>query len=806
MIRYILLCIIIYSSHVWGQLGNPPPAKPIVGVAGGDRKVTLYWNDLPEQSEDFEGYLILRSTEPTFKEVQIITDGFGNPTFYTPIAQFDKDNLWSGPHLIAVNGIKFNLGNNTGIVHAWTDSGHVPGFSLNNGQKYYYVVCSYDRGDSTLGMPPSISNLDVNYNFIYDDSNTVSIIPNAPATGYVSPEIESDNHISTGTVFLEYINSDTKEIVDFSYRNHFGDFLYTNKGPGTGLISVRIVDPSKIKENHEYQVVFQDTGYFHETISYSVYNLTTGDTLIKNSNQIHSKDIQQGLVFGINFEPIGSITEQWEWGPFFDGMNIQVFNHPKVSFLESNSGWVVGGCNYKSNVEFIGNELVRIVYPADYEIMFFDHIVDSSENGSKPTNFLVWNTTDNVRSDFRFEDTDNDLLLSPGDNIFPIIYVDSNTKYPWRISFIKPVDPLQGNYLELNGISDYATAEDDSSLDIGDESHESLTVEAWIYPKSFGSYIVSDEGYSFSTVPGKGVKFEVKSGEVVHSIVKTDVNFRPNRWHHVVGIFDNSANKLAIGFDGNIIWSEEDTTTFNLENTNSQLYVGTFDDTKGNFDGLIDELRISDIVRYPETNYDLDTYFFPDNSTRGLWHFNEDETSISFTDTSENGNILSAHGETKTGPTILIPPEAGDKFLVHCSKPFRAEWTNDLGETLEGDQFLFKTNAVGFNLSEAKTQLNNITVVPNPYVGAASWESNTDFGNGERKVYFIHLPPKATIRIYTISGHLVNKIEHNRPISDGAEPWDLKSKDGRDISYGVYIYHVDAPGIGNITGKFAVIK
>ena len=297
MRRYILLCFIIYYSQAWGQPGNPPPAKPIVGVSGGDRKVTLYWNDLPEQSKDFEGYLILRSTEPKFKEVQLITDGFGNPTYYTPIAQFDKDNLWSGPHPIAVNGIKFNLGENTGIVHTWTDSGHVSGFSLRNGQNYYYVVCSYDRGDSTLGMPPSISNLDVDYSLIYDDSNTVSIIPNAPAPGYVSPKIISDYHTFNGTIYLEYINNDNKEIVDFSYRNHIGDFLYANEGPGTGLISVGIVDPSKIKEDHEYQVVFQDTGYFHETISYSVYNLTTDDTLIKNSKQIHSKDIQQGLVF-----------------------------------------------------------------------------------------------------------------------------------------------------------------------------------------------------------------------------------------------------------------------------------------------------------------------------------------------------------------------------------------------------------------------------------------------------------------------------------------------------------------------------
>jgi hypothetical protein len=36
--------------------------------------------------------------------------------------------------------------------------------------------------------------------------------------------------------------------------------------------------------------------------------------------------------------------------------------------------------------------------------------------------------------------------------------------------------------------------------------------------------------------------------------------------------------------------------------------------------------------------------------------------------------------------------------------------------------------------------------------------------------------------------------------------WDLVSKDGMDIAYGIYVFHVDAPGIGEKIGKFAVIK
>ena len=70
----------------------------------------------------------------------------------------------------------------------------------------------------------------------------------------------------------------------------------------------------------------------------------------------------------------------------------------------------------------------------------------------------------------------------------------------------------------------------------------------------------------------------------------------------------------------------------------------------------------------------------------------------------------------------------------------------------------------------------------------------------------MHLPSECTINIYTISGKLVDTIEHSSTIADGQESWDLVSKDGMDIAFGVYVFHVDAPGIGEKIGKFAMIK
>src|ERR1039458_5810491 len=92
-----------------------------------------------------------------------------------------------------------------------------------------------------------------------------------------------------------------------------------------------------------------------------------------------------------------------------------------------------------------------------------------------------------------------------------------------------------------------------------------------------------------------------------------------------------------------------------------------------------------------------------------------------------------------------------------------------------GDYIEFTTQKADFNRSKALVDLDKIAVVPNPYVGAASWEPATAItGRGERLVYFIHLPNKCTIRIYTISGNLVKTLYRDAPVTDGQEP-DRKS-------------------------------
>ncbi len=96
--------------------------------------------------------------------------------------------------------------------------------------------------------------------------------------------------------------------------------------------------------------------------------------------------------------------------------------------------------------------------------------------------------------------------------------------------------------------------------------------------------------------------------------------------------------------------------------------------------------------------------------------------------------------------------------------------------------------------------LSKIQAIPNPYRSSADWEHG-----GERRIAFVRLPGTATIRIYTASAKLVRKLDHDDPESD-QESWDLKNSSGEEVAPGVYIWSVEAPGVGSITGKIMVIK
>ncbi len=97
--------------------------------------------------------------------------------------------------------------------------------------------------------------------------------------------------------------------------------------------------------------------------------------------------------------------------------------------------------------------------------------------------------------------------------------------------------------------------------------------------------------------------------------------------------------------------------------------------------------------------------------------------------------------------------------------------------------------------------LNEVKVVPNPYIVANGWEQGD-----ERQIQFTHLPLQATIRIMNTSGDLVRTIYHDQSnsIAPSIAKWDLKNENQQLVAPGLYFFHVESSE-GNTSGKFIII-
>ncbi len=223
-----------------------PPKVPTLKSVAGDGKVYLYWDDSAENSYDrffgvydFQGYSLYRSTDPSFNDPHIITDAYGVQTMNKPIFRCDKKDSISGFFPGMYNGLHFNIGDNSGLVHSYIDSANII-----NGQTYYYALCSFDNGwipavpatgvddryvktvlhESVL---PTECNFNVKIDMLNDikaySPNCAVVTPTAVAAGYQAPDIAAHvQHLGPKSdAVIKYEIFSPQNLVDAAYRLEF---------------------------------------------------------------------------------------------------------------------------------------------------------------------------------------------------------------------------------------------------------------------------------------------------------------------------------------------------------------------------------------------------------------------------------------------------------------------------------------------------------------------------------------------------------------------------------------------------------
>jgi hypothetical protein len=109
-------------------------------------------------------------------------------------------------------------------------------------------------------------------------------------------------------------------------------------------------------------------------------------------------------------------------------------------------------------------------------------------------------------------------------------------------------------------------------------------------------------------------------------------------------------------------------------------------------------------------------------------------------------------------------------------------------------------------------------VVPNPYradnkypggEGLPAFEGAHHGDNG--LVWFIHLPAKATIRVFSLAGDAIATIDHDdaarasRGQYTGQEEWRIVSDSGLPLASGVYVFSVESD-LGTQIGEFVILR
>jgi hypothetical protein len=239
------------------------------------------------------------------------------------------------------------------------------------------------------------------------------------------------------------------------------------------------------------------------------------------------------------------------------------------------------------------------------------------------------------------------------------------------------VDSLPFNgWLAFPSASDYAmTVADNSELDLPDASGDDFTVEGYFLLRSlsnnYSGYIINKSpGYGFSisqSCPSlftcyRYLSMDVSAGTLTTSWKTPFTNtFSTSNWYHMALVNDATAQVVRIYLNGYLYAAYDENFPYYHDSPGGYVALGYLAST---FQMApmqkMDEVRISNTIRYTSNFAPSTTPFTCDQYTRALWHFDEIEGKTQFHDSCGNeDNILygfnNSHTEGVIGHFIYLP-------------------------------------------------------------------------------------------------------------------------------------------------------
>ena len=341
---------------------------------------------------------------------------------------------------------------------------------------------------------------------------------------------------------------------------------------------------------------------------------------------------------------------------------------------------------------------------------------------------------------------------------------------------------------------------------IYDETDSTILIYKEDTSKYVGNNLIYRDTLDYWTLnPGSTVFTDVFDGmqiEIDPGVETPAYNFANSGWINSSGIMritPSIVEGVKMPWKYNIVFTDDDSAYVGVSRS------GTVRDENGSSIG-------SDKITEPAINFYVQNTSFIDTSTGqyGLMDVVVHDVNSNDTfDLFEDRIFVGAPTGSRWRATAFIIdfqlatessyPAPGSVYQVDWKRPFH-----------ESDTIRFSVTADdNLDKSVIASDMDNIKVVPNPYVMTNMMESAVanPFLNQRRRLMFTHVPSDCIIKIFTVSGVMVDEILVSNEPENGIIHWDMLTRENLEIAAGMYIYHIEAHETGDQkTGKFAVIK
>lgn len=792
---------------------------------------------LPGQRSDslyrFEGYLIYQLANAT-----VSVESLKDLNLVRLVAQFDKKNevtklvnYYFDERIGATVPVVEVNGSNNGIQHSFTitqDAFAKGDTRLVNHKQYYYLAIAYAYNEF---MPytdePSIIGglLGQKTPFLAGRKNIklYTAIPHKTVNGIQinaaygdSPEVTRLAGHGNGGNYLDLTPETVEEILSkppASADNTFGNanypIAYTPKyRENASPISVKVIDPIKVVPS-DYEL-WMDT-----LVSQKIFNvvndgLVIGDTASKLVSYWYLKDLATNEVFKSDSTTITDVEKLFlDRGisvritqPYFPGLyrvGNNVDNEGISSVLAPNNGFIMSSITY-----------------ADSSRAYLTGIADEDQPGS-PLNWIrsgKYKDTENSSNDdwgmssspLRPWDPDESFEKIAGRTWAPYALVSygNNTVETGQSPIGPGFSSLSKTQRSLQTIS---------SIDIVFTPDKSKWTRSPVLEMGFDSLLTQGRAKRFALRKSPSVDKDGKPAASMNLEPSTNPNDPHYIGSHGMGWFPGYAINVETGERLNIMFGEDSYLSaqngrdmlFNPPPRNTELDFQFQDPnifSQTSYQALFGGKHYVYIMRHDFTQFDQLGYVFNYPSPA----YDAGKYAHTMLDTIFNSpNFIQINTQNFFSQIMYVGmpmPIKGQDWLsneatvrIRVAKPYARHQSllpvdSAYSGTVENNGYpkyafsLKNLAAEQKNPVKLESDLDLITVVPNPYYAYSNYERNAL----DNRVKIANLPTTCVVTIYNMNGTKIRQFRKDE--SKTSLDWDLKNFAGVPIASGIYLIHI----------------